>query len=54
VTSSASKYVAPQINGGQTVVNVMLEAAAFDNEPIDLNEAQRLIEQAEDLLASVR
>jgi hypothetical protein len=33
---------------------VMLEAAAFDNEPIDRNEAQQLVEQAEDLLASVR
>jgi hypothetical protein len=32
----------------------MLEAAAFDNEPIDRSEAQQLIEQAEDLLASVR
>jgi hypothetical protein len=31
----------------------MLEAAAFDNEPIDRSEAQRLVEQAEDLLASV-
>jgi hypothetical protein len=30
-----------------------VEAAASDNEPIDRSEAQRLIEQAEDLLASV-
>jgi hypothetical protein len=32
----------------------ILEAAAFDDQPIDRDEAQRLIAQAEDLLAAVR
>jgi hypothetical protein len=32
----------------------MLEAAAFDDDPIDRNEAQHLIDEAQELLASVR
>jgi arylsulfatase A-like enzyme len=32
----------------------LLEGAAFDNQPIDQNQAEHLIDQAEDLLASVQ
>jgi hypothetical protein len=32
----------------------MLEAAAFDDQPIDSDDARHLIDEAQDLLAAVR